>query len=513
VSDAYDVIVVGSGLGGLAAGALAAASGRRVLLLEKNPSFGGAASVYRVRDLTIEASLHEIDGFDPSDPKVQVLEQLGILDKLDLVDVGDLYEVRSPLLGEPFVMPAGLDRAREATARRFPHQAKALADYFDRLDGIRRSVLLLGELEANKRRLLLNLPVLPWRIRHFIRHRKATVAGILDRLFGGDEAVKLAVAGLLSYYTEDASRMWFPRYATAQASYHIGGGHYPRGGSKVVTETLLERIRSAGGQTESGVAVRRVVLEDGRVRGVEYEHNGATSEAQAPIVFGNASPNALAALLPDDVRPAFEARYAERSPSVSLWTIALGLSRKPRELGVTQYSTVFFPDWLTSLGQLPESVALMASDPGERMPYAILVDYTAVDTGLTPNAPYLATLCGLDSAESWRGGDADSYRARREAWMDALVGMLDREFPGFGAAVTQREMTTALSVERYLGTPNGAIYGFAPDVPPKLQSVFDPETAIPGLWLASAWTGVGGYSGAILGGAIAVRQALKASAS
>jgi phytoene dehydrogenase-like protein len=68
-------------------------------------------------------------------------------------------------------------------------------------------------------------------------------------------------------------------------------------------------------------------------------------------------------------------------------------------------------------------------------------------------------------------------------------------------------MTTALSVERYLGTPNGAIYGFAPDVPRKLGPVFDPATAIPGLWLASAYTGIGGYSGAIIGGSIAARKA------
>jgi all-trans-retinol 13,14-reductase len=507
VSDAYDAIVVGSGLGGLTAGALAAVGGHRVLLLEKNPSLGGSASVYRVGDLTIEASLHELDGFDPIDPKRAVLEGLGILGSLDLVEVGDLYEVRSPLLGEPFVMPVGLDAALEATTRRFPQHRKALANYFGRLDGMRKGLLLLGELETNKRRLLLNLPVLPWRIRHFIRDRKATVAGILNRLFGEDEAVKLAVAGLLSYYTDDASRMWFPRYATAQASYHVGGGHYPRGGSKTVTEALLDRLRSAGGQVESGAPVRRILVADGRVRGVEYEQNGGTKEALAPVVFGNASPRALSELLPEESRAAFDARYADKSPSVSLWTIALGLSRRPSELGVTQYSTVVFPDWMKSLGQLPESTALMAADPGERLPYVILVDYTAVDTGLTPSAPYLATLCGLDSAESWRGLDADAYHARRERWMDALIAMLDREFPGFREAVLQREMTTALSVERYLGTPNGAIYGFAPDVPRKLGPVFDPATAIPGLWLASAYTGIGGYSGAIIGGSIAARKA------
>ena len=58
----FDAIVIGSGLGGLTAGALSARSGLRVLVLERNDTFGGAATVYRHNGLTIETSLHEIDG-------------------------------------------------------------------------------------------------------------------------------------------------------------------------------------------------------------------------------------------------------------------------------------------------------------------------------------------------------------------------------------------------------------------------------------------------------------------
>ena len=50
----FDAVVVGSGLGGLAAGALLAKAGYSVCLLERNFSLGGAASVYRVGGLTVE---------------------------------------------------------------------------------------------------------------------------------------------------------------------------------------------------------------------------------------------------------------------------------------------------------------------------------------------------------------------------------------------------------------------------------------------------------------------------
>ena len=66
----FDAIVIGSGLGGLIAGALYARSGRRVLVLERNETFGGAAAVYKHGALTIEATLHEMDGLDQDDPKL-----------------------------------------------------------------------------------------------------------------------------------------------------------------------------------------------------------------------------------------------------------------------------------------------------------------------------------------------------------------------------------------------------------------------------------------------------------
>ena len=76
MSDSYDAIAIGSGLGGLTAAALYARAGHRVLVLERNDEFGGAATTYRHGQLTIEASLHETaDLRDPLDPKARSCER------------------------------------------------------------------------------------------------------------------------------------------------------------------------------------------------------------------------------------------------------------------------------------------------------------------------------------------------------------------------------------------------------------------------------------------------------
>jgi all-trans-retinol 13,14-reductase len=62
------------------------------------PISAAPATVYRHGSLAIEASLHEIDGLDGEDPKVPILRALGIDRDISFVGVGELHEVRSPLL-------------------------------------------------------------------------------------------------------------------------------------------------------------------------------------------------------------------------------------------------------------------------------------------------------------------------------------------------------------------------------------------------------------------------------
>jgi phytoene dehydrogenase-like protein len=510
----FDAVVIGSGVGGLVAGALYARSGRRVLVLEKNPSVGGAASVYRVGDLTIEASLHEMDGLDEGDTKFPVFRRLGLFDSIDFVEVGDLYEVRSPLLGEPFTMPPGLDAARAATATRFPGQVRPLDDYFNRIVAVRKVVRYVANRRAQPRsRQILGAPLFPLRTKALVRERKKSVAGALRELFGDNEGVKLALAAHLGYYGDDPERIWFPFFALAQASYHVGGGHYPRGGSKRLATRLAELIVDAGGEVRTSRRATRILCENGRVAAVEHADaspsGGASATAAASFVFGNAAPQALAEMLPQPQRTTFLAAYSDRSPSTSLWTLALGLQRPPRELGVRTWSTSVFPAWTRSLADVGLSVPLLGEPPGDRLPHYIFVDYSHVDAGLTPAAPYLGTVCGLDRIENWLGLGSRDYEDRKARWTETLVNALDREFPGLGAAVTQTELTTARSIESYLGTPGGAVYGFAAE--PGKSTFARPETPIDGLLLASAYTGFGGYSGSIMGGTAAAGRAIRAS--
>ncbi len=229
MSDAkqFDAVVIGSGLGGLTAGALLARQGYGVLLLERNFSLGGAASVYKVGGLTVEASLHQTsDPRNPRDPKRRILDELGLLDEIEWISTGPLYTARGGPLGDPFALPAGFGAAASALAERFPAHGKAIERFLGASSIRSRTALwnLSGEsapIGKSASRLAACAPAAAdW---------TASLADVLAREFGSDEALKCALGANFLYYGDDPRRMWFIAYALAQGSNIGCGGAYIKG--------------------------------------------------------------------------------------------------------------------------------------------------------------------------------------------------------------------------------------------------------------------------------------------
>src|SRR5258706_7058082 len=202
--------------------------------------------------------------------------------------------------------------------------------------------------------------------------------------------------------------------------------------------------------------------------------------------------------------------YTGRTASVSLFALTLGLSKPPREFGITAYPTQFLRREMKRLSDYAQGAALMADEPGERMPPMSIVDYAAIDSGV-PVPPYVVSIFGPDLLANWDGSDLDTYREKRGRWQDAIVRYLDQFYPGLADGVVASSFNTALSVRQYLNAPAGAAYGFAPTPPRSIGEtpVRSPRTAVPGLYLASAYAGFGGYTGVVQSGGACAGMTLR----
>jgi phytoene dehydrogenase-like protein len=473
----YDVVVIGAGLGGLTAGAILARAGRKVLVIERSNSVGGAASSYKSGDLFVEGSLHETsDPNDPRDPKHGVLVRAGVLDAVKWIPGGGFYEARGGPLDRPFAMPDHFDAARRALTDRFPEARSGIEKVLDDMARLASSADINLVPESD---------------------RSLSLAQKFDEVFGGNEAVKCALAANLSYYHDDPATLSWPFFANSQGGYLLSGGRYVQGGSQRLSSALARAIRTAGGE----VMIRRVVTgialnAQGQPGSVTHtaKDGGDAQTVESVAIVSNAAPEVLASFMPEDAARRLRDAYAELRPSISLFALTLGLSKPPREFGVASYSTQLLPPWMTRLADYAQGAQLMADEPMGRMPPFAIVDYAAIDSGV-PAPPYVLSIFGPDRLSNWDSSDLDGYRDKRARWQDAIARYLDGFYPGLAAAVTTSSFNTALSVRQYLNAPEGAVYGFAPV--PAHSASRSPRTAVPGLYLASAYAGFGGYTGVI----------------
>ncbi|MBI4724374.1 MAG: NAD(P)/FAD-dependent oxidoreductase [Rhodomicrobium sp.] len=511
-SSRFDAVIIGSGLGGLTAGALLAKAGYSVCLLERNTSLGGAASCYRVGTLTIEAALHETaDPRNPREVKHGILKRLDLLDKLTWLPVGGLYTVQGGPIGEPLSLPHGFEQAREVLTKRFPRFKRPVERVLGKMERICDIAARLNAARESHSlgRFLAALP----RLYPIVSGWRASLDDVFSAEFGENEAVKFGLAANLPYYSTDPKRLWWLFYAVAQGGYIGNGGVYVRGGSRQLSVKLGGVIKKAGGTVLLGTAATSIEVNGaGAAIAVQAAARGdrPSQRIEAGVLLANCAPDAIAGMLPEGAGRRFAAAFRGLAPSTSLFSAHFGLKTNPAQFGLTAYSTILLPSWMNALGDYRHAAALLGTNPAGRMPPLTIANYGAIEAGIDDGGPILVSVVGADEISNWRGLSKGDEAARRNAWLDAILAELERHYPGFGGAVTEKVFVSAASMERYLGTPGGAVYGFDP-VPPKAPiwagMPRSPKTPLKRLYLASAFGGSGGFSGAMAAGAEAAELA------
>ena len=503
----HDVVIIGGGLGGLAAAAVLAKGGRNVCVVESHDEVGGAASTYRIGDLTIEAALHETaNPYSPADPKYHVLKRLGLLDDIEWVPVGGFYSVRGGPVGtEPFSVGHGFDEVRKAFSDRFGDPGT------DRVLGrMERIYTTMGEmLQAGNEHSVGRLMRSLFRIRPIVSDWRLSLCDVLDHELGQNEAAKCALAANLPYYANDPDKLWWIFFAIAQSGYIGSGSYYLKGGSSALTGALRQCIESNGGTVLTGCEVHRAQPPDDDVVGeVEYRPVGSDriTRLRTSAIVANCAPRVLSGMLPETMRAHFYSPYRKLEPSTSLFSVYFGVNADTGGVLPREYSNMVLPQWMRSLSDYAKAADLLGAKPQGRLPPFALVNYGAIDSGLGNGPMGLMTVTGVDRIENWAGLSHDEEAARREAWSDAIQEEIERHWPGFSSLVEQRHFVSAASMQRYLRTPGGAVYGFATP-PPKKPIWFgtgkSPRTALPGVFLASSYGGGGGYTGSLGTGAMA----------
>jgi len=467
--DAYDVIVVGGGVGGLTAGALLAKAGRSVLVVERHDRPGGYAHAFRRGRLRFDSAVHLVGGCGPGGLVDRVLRTLGSHAACDFARIDPFYTTRFPDLA--LRVPGGVEEFVEAHAEAFPDEEKGLREL------VQICLDVWSEAEgAPDVNLATDLPLLRRRHPTLVRFHRATLGAVL-RAELRDPRLQAAFATLWPYAGLPPSRLSFVYWATLLTSYLVEGAWYCRGTFQQLANALATGLKDAGGELLLRSTVRRITVKDGRATGVVLE-NG--QRVAAPIVISGADARqTFDELVGRDLLPApFALRLTRLRPSVSAFVAYASARYDALGAGLAHENFLWS-------GHDHDAHAAAAAEG--RIDWLTLTIPTLADPSLAPpgeHAFVLTTLLPFDAAPSWK--DAKAELGER------LLDRAEELAPGLRSSLTFFEAATPRTLERYTRNERGAIYGFehSPDqVGPGRLALRSP---IEGLLLAGHWSRPGG---------------------
>lgn len=494
-----DAIVIGAGLGGLAAAARLARAGKNVLVLEQHSGPGGYAHGTRRGDFYFDFSLHSMDGIAPGGWAYLTLNTLGVLDRVTFERLDPYYGACYP--NRTIVAPANPFAYEAELIRHFPHEANGLRTLFDEMGAIYRDAHrgrvdhALERYPSPDEMLQLHPAI--------IRGVRESWAELMARHLR-DPELKAVVSAQWFYGGLPPSRLNAAAVALQWVSAHHYGAFYPHGGSAAINCALEAIIREGGGEIMYNQAVTRLHIEDGHAVGVCTEQG---LEARARVFVANANaPDTLLKLVGREHLPAGYASRVEVTPaSLSTFNIFLGLDGDlPAQAGLPHQLVV------AESYDLEAQYAAIEAGDWQHTPY-VLVNAAAANSAAAPAGKSTLTLMCLapwNYQQVWgTGGDLSaydanpSYRRIKEAVADTLLARAEQHLPGLRAAIVHKEIATPLTNARYTRNPGGAIYGYEQSSESMYLCRLNEETPIPNLFLAGAWTlPGGGQSAALLSG-------------
>lgn len=488
--DAYDVIVIGAGMGGLSAAALLARAGRSVLLVERHDRVGGYAHAFRRGRYLFDSAVHMVGGCEPvafegGGLLHRLLSALGVRERLDFERIDPLYAAAYP--GRMLRVPCDLEEFVRVAADGRVAEAKGLRQVLNECLNIRQETRRAAELATP-----LDVVRCPDRFPTLLRYRRATLSQVLDEHLDRAETKALA-ASLWPYLGLPPSRVSFLYFATMLMSYLADGAFYCRGSFQRLADSLAAALTENGGELLLRTPVRRIQLEGGRVSGVVLE-NG--QRIAAPLVLSNADATQTFHELvgADALPPRLTASLGRLRPSISAFVV---YAAAELELGPDAcHETFVYDSWDHDAAYRSS----LAGEPG----WLSVTAPSLADPDLAPAGQQLLTLTTLVPYASPRG-----WRRSKDVFARRLLARAEARFPGLEAGLRFSEPATPRTMERYTRNTEGAIYGW--ELSPGQVGPGRPgiETPIPGLSLVGHWTlPGGGVYGVVWSGIDAARRAL-----
>ena len=454
----HDVIIIGSGLGGLLCAGILARAGLDVLVLEQGAQPGGCMQTYRRQGLDFDTGFHYVGGLDEGTPMHAVFCHLGLM-RLPWQRMDRLFD-RVTIGGQTFAFAQGYDDFVQTLAADFPHERAALQQY----------ARLLKQASAHEADLL--DPAGAADPSFTERLMETNARQYLQSLFRDPLLIDVLSGTALKMELRRESLPLFT-FVHGHSSY-LESSWRLKGGASQLAGTLVRGIRAQGGEVLCKAQVAGLSGHDGKVSLARCA-DGTCHEAE--FFISSLHPAATCALAGQSqpMRPAYRQRMAALENTCGMFTASLVLKPQTVEYFNHNHYVYARPD-VWALPQKDGHVGgVLASCrvPEDGSPHVRQIDL------LTPMT-WEQCLPWQDTRAGHRG---DSYLALKARLADECIALAEQAVPGLRDSVEHLYTSTPLTYRDYTGTPQGSAYGTRKDCGNPLGTLLPVRTPIPNLLL------------------------------
>jgi phytoene dehydrogenase-like protein len=447
----YDVVIIGAGMSGLAAGIRLAYFDKHVCIVEQHDACGGLNSYYTLRGREFDVGLHAVTNYVPpgvrSVPFHKLLRQLRM--KREDFDLRPqrFSHIQFPRRRLKFTNDVSVLTGE--VAREFPRDA----DNFERL------LVAINEYDDTR----LDQP-------------RQSTRKILAEHLCEPMLIEMVLCPMMYYGNAEEDDMDFTQFVTIFKSIFCQGLARPGGGVRTILKALVKRFRACGGKLKMKRRVERIDVAGDRVIGLTLR-SGETLTAD--VVLSSAGYFETLRLCSD----ATGEPPPHKAGRVSFVECIAVLDKPLPDLGY-EATIVFFNEADTFTYRVPDDLVDTRSGVA-----CCPANYEGQDR----SAEGLFRVTWLANYGRWAGLGREAYVAAKQSCEKKLIEWGSRYIPGFGDRLVFVDVFTPRTIERYTGHINGAVYG----TPHKRR---DGRTHLSNLFICGTDQGFLGIIGAMLSG-------------
>ena len=480
----FDVLIIGTGMGGLVCGNVLSREGYSVCMVEKNKQLGGCLQIY-VRDKVIfDSGVHYLGGLDKGQNLYQIFQWLGIMDKLRLEKMDPSFD-RILIGGDKreYQIMQGYEAFEKEMIRVFPEEEGAIREYTKTMrlicDRFPLYRLRLENEGGDKQE-------------YMVVSAKKFIESLTK-----NESLRGVLSGNNMLYAGSGEQTPLYIHALTVNSYMESAWRCVDGGARIV-KLLAENIRNAGGHIIRNREVKQLVVENDLITGAKLS-DGTVIQAQN-FVSNTTPANTYRMTESHLIRAVTRKRLESMQTTVSSFILNI-VFRKNRFPYLKHNYYYHSPGSVWEMDTYNESnwplgYAVYIA-PGVNQEYAAgmtIFAYMRYEELL----PWASTFNTVAQKQN-RG---PSYEAFKQKKTEQLLNRVEENFPGLRKSILHSYSSTPLSFRDYIGNADGNLYGAVKDYQNPLGTLISPKTKIPNLFLTGQWLNLHGVLGTAISGLI-----------